>query len=135
MARLLSKILAQSHDLSGEAQLKGYQAAGHGIASYEAYAGKLLSAFGVSEQGRVGTLSLPDSYPQSLVEPLTEREIEVLCLIAEGLSNREIARRLFISPSTVKRHTSKIYGKLDVHSRTQAVARARALGILSPDMI
>jgi LuxR family maltose regulon positive regulatory protein len=135
MARLLSKILVQSHDLSGEVQLKEHQAAERGIASYGAYVGKLLSAFDVSEQERIGILSLPDSYSKPLVEPLTEREVEVLCLIAEGLSNREIARRLFIAPSTVKRHTSKIYGKLDVHSRTQAVARARALGALSPDAI
>jgi LuxR family maltose regulon positive regulatory protein len=68
---------------------------------------------------------------QELVEPLSEREIEVLQLIAQGLGNKEIARRLFLSVNTVKVHTYNIYGKLNVHSRTQAVARARALGILS----
>jgi LuxR family maltose regulon positive regulatory protein len=67
---------------------------------------------------------------QALVEPLSERELEVLQLIAEGLTNREIGQRLFITPGTVKVHTSNIYGKLGVHSRTQAVAQARALGIL-----
>jgi LuxR family maltose regulon positive regulatory protein len=65
-----------------------------------------------------------------MVEPLSEREREVLGLIAEGLSNREIAQRLFIAASTVKVHTYNIYGKLGVHSRTQAVAKARALGVL-----
>ena len=52
-------------------------------------------------------------------------------MIAEGLSNREIAARLFLSLSTVKGHTSNLYGKLQVKARTQAVAKARALGILS----
>ena len=67
---------------------------------------------------------------QSLVEPLSEREIEVVRLIAVGLSNREIAERLVIAPGTVKRHSNNIYGKLGVRSRTQAVARARDLGLL-----
>jgi LuxR family maltose regulon positive regulatory protein len=67
---------------------------------------------------------------QSLLEPLSEREIEVLRLIAIGLSNREIAERLVIAPGTVKRHSNNIYGKLGVRSRTQAVARGRDLGLL-----
>jgi len=50
--------------------------------------------------------------------------------LAEGLTNREIAQQLIISVSTVKRHTANIYNKLDVHSRTQAVAHARNLGLL-----
>jgi LuxR family maltose regulon positive regulatory protein len=66
----------------------------------------------------------------SFVEDLSERELEVLRLIAEGLSNREIAERLFLALSTVKVHTRNIYGKLDVHNRTQAVTRARELGML-----
>ena len=56
----------------------------------------------------------------------------MLQLIAEGLSNSEIASRLFISLSTVKGHTSNIFGKLGVKNRTQAVARARSLGLLPP---
>jgi LuxR family maltose regulon positive regulatory protein len=64
------------------------------------------------------------------VEPLSERELEVLALIAEGYSNAEIAQELYITTGTVKRHVNNIYGKLDVHSRTQALARARELGAL-----
>jgi LuxR family maltose regulon positive regulatory protein len=56
--------------------------------------------------------------------------MEVLQLLAEGLTNKEIASRLVVAPSTVKQHLKNIYGKLDVHSRTQAVARGRELGIL-----
>lgn len=67
---------------------------------------------------------------QPLVEPLSERELEVLQLIAAGLSNQEIADRLVIAPGTVKRHINNIYGKLQVASRTQAVAVARDLRLL-----
>jgi LuxR family maltose regulon positive regulatory protein len=94
------------------------------------YARRLLAAFPVSEPEQAA--SLETQVPESgLVEPLSEREIQVLQLIAEGLTNPEIASRLFLSPHTVKTHSSNIYGKLGVHSRTQAVARARALGLLS----
>ncbi|MBN1873032.1 MAG: winged helix-turn-helix transcriptional regulator [Anaerolineae bacterium] len=68
---------------------------------------------------------------QTLIEPLSERELEVLRLIAGGLNNREIATHLFITPGTVKRHINNIYGKLQVHSRTQAVAKARELRVLA----
>ncbi len=67
---------------------------------------------------------------QPLVEPLSERELEVLRLIAEGLSNAEIAERLVLAQGTVKRHINNIYGKLGVGSRTQALARSRELGLL-----
>ena len=67
---------------------------------------------------------------QPLIEPLSDRELEVLGLIAAGLRNREIADQLFIAHGTVKRHINNIYGKLSVHSRTQAIARARELGLL-----
>jgi len=67
---------------------------------------------------------------QPLVEPLSERELEVLGLIAAGLSNTQVADRLVIALGTVKRHVNHIYGKLGVQSRTQAVARARALRLL-----
>jgi predicted ATPase/class 3 adenylate cyclase/DNA-binding CsgD family transcriptional regulator/Flp pilus assembly protein TadD len=67
---------------------------------------------------------------QTLVEPLTPRELEVLDLIAEGLTNRQIAEQLYISIGTVKSYTSQIYGKLAVGNRTQAVSYARIIGLM-----
>jgi LuxR family maltose regulon positive regulatory protein len=90
------------------------------------YVGRLLAAFPPVTPHPASPAGQP------LVEPLTERELDVLRLLAERLSNREIGRRLFVSLPTVKSHTSSIYGKLGVHSREDAVARARALGILPP---
>jgi LuxR family maltose regulon positive regulatory protein len=89
----------------------------------------LLAAFPSVETKQ--TDPSPTQGPESeLVEPLSERELEVLQLLAEGLNNREVAARLFLSLNTVKTHNRNIYGKLGVRSRTQAVARARALRIL-----
>ncbi len=68
--------------------------------------------------------------PSPDVEPLSPRELEVLRLIAAGHSNPEIARALVIAVSTVKSHTSNIFGKLGVTSRTQAIARARDLQLV-----
>jgi LuxR family maltose regulon positive regulatory protein len=62
---------------------------------------------------------------------LSEREIEVLQLVSEGLTNPEIAARLYLSLHTVKAHTRNIYGKLGVNNRTQASSRAKVLGIVS----
>jgi LuxR family maltose regulon positive regulatory protein len=100
-----------------------------------AYVQRLLAAFGQQEDGHssssVRDRQLPiSSYPP--IETLSEREREVLQLIAEGLTNREIGDRLYLSLNTIKVHTRNIYGKLDVHSRTQAIARAQELGLLSP---
>jgi LuxR family maltose regulon positive regulatory protein len=67
---------------------------------------------------------------QVLVEPLSRRELEVLHLLALGRTNQEIARQLIVSPGTVKAHTARIYRKLDVANRTEAVAHARQLGII-----
>ena len=67
-----------------------------------------------------------------LIEPLTDRELKILELLRERLSNKEIAAQLVISPGTVKGHTIKIYQKLDVNSRRQAVEKAISLGILMP---
>ena len=65
-----------------------------------------------------------------LIEPLTERELEVLALLAEGLTNQQIADRLYIARGTVKAHAASIYGKLAVHNRTEAAARARELDLI-----
>lgn len=67
---------------------------------------------------------------QPLADPLTERELEILSLLAEGLSNSEIAERLYVSLSTVKWYKRQIYSKLDAHSRETAVARAQTLGLV-----
>jgi ATP/maltotriose-dependent transcriptional regulator MalT len=65
-----------------------------------------------------------------LIEPLTPREREVLLLIAEGRTNQAIANELFLSIGSVKTHSSHVYGKLGVRGRTEAIARARSLGML-----
>lgn len=67
-----------------------------------------------------------------LIEPLSPRELEVLALIAEGLSNREIGERLFLALDTVKGHNRRIFEKLQVQRRTEAIARAQALNLLQP---
>lgn len=78
----------------------------------------------------VGPSSAALSAAEGLIEPLSERELEVLQLVAEGLSNREIAERLFLALPTVKGHNRNIYSKLQVTRRTEAVARARQLGLV-----
>jgi LuxR family maltose regulon positive regulatory protein len=87
------------------------------------YVARLLAAF---DRAVEPTLTVA----QPLVEPLSERELEVLRLIVVGLSNPEIARELVIAVSTVKSHVNHIYGKLGVESRTRAVARAQELNLL-----
>jgi LuxR family maltose regulon positive regulatory protein len=87
------------------------------------YAARLLATFDAE-------VELTSSSQDALVEPLTERELEVLRLIVAGLTNAEIAEELFIAVSTVKSHVNHIYGKLGVESRVQAVNRARSLQLL-----
>ena len=65
-----------------------------------------------------------------LVEPLSERELEILSLVADGLSNQQIADKLFVALSTVKKHMSAVLGKLNAESRTEAIQRARTLGLI-----
>jgi len=72
--------------------------------------------------------------PSALVEPLTDRELQMLELLAQGLSNREIADLLVLSPNTVRTHLYHLYAKLAVHSRLQAVLRGRELGLLPPQV-
>lgn len=97
------------------------QAASGGISPE--YVSRLLAAF-----AEASDTALPTSQP--LVEPLTERELEVLALIAAGMTNQEIGQELIITVGTVKRHLHNIYGKLNVSNRTQAVTRARELNLL-----
>ena len=70
--------------------------------------------------------------PQPLLDPLSERELDVLRLLARGASNQEIAESLVVAVNTVKHHVSTILSKLGVGNRTHAVAQARSLGLL-PD--
>ena len=83
-----------------------------------------------AEDPRLPTEASISKDVQLLSEPLSERELEVLRLIASGLSNREIAQELFVTPGTTKRHVHNIYRKLEVRSRTQAIARARDLSLI-----
>jgi LuxR family maltose regulon positive regulatory protein len=115
MARLLYEILSRAEALS------------RGISPD--YVRRLLGAFPNPEPERADASQTQD--PEfEWVEPLSERELEVLQLIAEGLTNQQIATRLHISLNTVKVHTRNIYGKLGVNHRTQAVAQAQRLDLL-----
>jgi LuxR family maltose regulon positive regulatory protein len=99
------------------------QAAARGLAPD--YVSTLLKAFHEEQ-----TRDLPLTPIPTLVEPLSDRELEILRLIAAGLSNQEIADTLVVSINTVKTHIRRLYGKLSVNSRLQAVERARELGLL-----
>ena len=93
---------------------------------YKQYAQKVLDAFSLKIEA-----GSPGLKPVGLIELLSRRELEVLQLIALGNTNQEIARQLVVSTGTVKAHTANIFRKLDVANRTEAVARARQVGILS----
>ena len=100
------------------------------------YVTRLLAAFPRTEARGLRTESVASTHtvlsPQSasLVEPLSQRELEVLHLISQGLSNREISERLFLALDTVKGHNQRIFSKLQVQRRTEAVSRARELGLV-----
>jgi len=138
-----------------EAEVAGRAGDARGAQAARAAAHALAASVGLRRPGEAGTLlggvleattasnasssvrvgspherSLPAHARPALVEPLSQREQEVLQLIAEGLSNQALADRLIISLATVKKHLSNIFGKLQVESRTEAIARARALGLL-----
>jgi LuxR family maltose regulon positive regulatory protein len=97
------------------------QAAARGVAPE--YVGQLLAAIRTEE-------SAPPSDVPQLVEPLSERELQVLRLIVTGLSNQQIAEELVLAVSTIKWHINNLYSKLGVGSRTQAIARARELDLI-----
>jgi LuxR family maltose regulon positive regulatory protein len=100
------------------------------------YARRLAEACGPARASGVSAPAPPPPSPprvetvEALAEPLSDREIEVLRLIATGLSNADAGQRLFIAPSTVKKHLENIYAKLGTRNRTQAIARARGAGLL-----
>ena len=91
------------------------------------YVGKLLAAFEATRR-KVEKIEPASRHPE---ETLNEREIEVLRLFALGLTNADIARRLFVSQNTVKWYVKNIYRKLDAHSRAKALARAYEMNLLS----
>jgi len=93
------------------------------------YAGRLLAAYH-QEQAELPVVLAKTMPGVALIEPLTERELEVLRLVAPGKTNIEIADELVIARGTVKKHTANIFSKLDVKNRTEAVAKARQLGLL-----
>ncbi len=95
-----------------------------------AYCRKLLDAVG---EGRDNSPPVGEAVKAGSVETLNPREVEILELMAKGLTNKDIANRLFLTVSTVKWHSSNIYGKLQVHNRTTAVAAARSLGLLADE--
>jgi LuxR family maltose regulon positive regulatory protein len=100
------------------------------------YVGKLLAVFEVEKQKSEDKPGLSPALPErhrdceSRNELLSQRELEVLQLIAQGFSNHEISKRLFLALDTIKGHNRKIFDKLQVQSRTEAVARAHELGLL-----
>jgi LuxR family maltose regulon positive regulatory protein len=96
-----------------------------------AYTGRLLAAFAAEKQVRESALAeSASSLSPLLTEPLSRRELEVLRLLAEGLSNQEIGERLFLALDTIKGHNRRIFEKLEVKRRTEAIARGRELGLL-----
>jgi LuxR family maltose regulon positive regulatory protein len=104
------------------------------------YIGRILTAFDVNESagGQVGPSPDSEQQPwvrnQALDRPLTNRELEILSYLGQGLRNKEIAAKLFVSPETVKKHASNICRKLNAHNRQQAVAQAHRLGILKQNL-
>ena len=97
-----------------------------GNASHYQFALKVMHAFSPSSGE-----SMHDLQTSGLVEPLSERELEVLHLMALGRTNQEIAGQLVVARGTIKAHAASIFRKLEVNNRTEAVARARQQGILS----
>jgi LuxR family maltose regulon positive regulatory protein len=94
------------------------------------YVDQLIAAFSRADDALPKQSEIQNLKSKILVEPLSEREREILRLLAEGLSNREIAQKLYLAVGTVKVHLKHIYGKLGANSRTQAVARARERNVL-----
>lgn len=111
-------------DASSEKLVEAIRAAARG----ESFLQPSVAAKVVAEFTRLADKS--SARPQPLLEPLSERELEILSLAADGLSNKEIAARLVITEGTVKNHVSNILGKLGVRDRVQAALKAKELGLL-----
>ena len=98
------------------------------------YTGKLCAAFPpLPEDARRAIARSPGvaaGGPPGLLEPLSQRELDILRLISQGLSNQEIGDRLFLAVNTVKGHNRVLFDKLQVERRTEAIARARELGLI-----
>ncbi|MFC1960548.1 LuxR C-terminal-related transcriptional regulator, partial [Chloroflexota bacterium] len=121
-----SFLMQTRHELEDELGVDEFQAAWvrGGQFDLDATIAGLVEHFGVGDSGKQKVLQQP------LLDPLSERELEVLSLVAGGLSNREIAEQLYLSVGTVKVHTRNIYSKLDVSNRTEAAATARKLNLI-----
>lgn len=100
-------------------------------ARLRSYAQRLLAAYPSIADETASAIAAKSQAVDTLVEPLTDRELAVLRLIAAGLSDRQAAAQLVVAVGTIKRHLNNLYGKLGVRSRTQAIARARELGLLA----
>ncbi len=113
-------------DVSSDKLVEAIRAA----ASGQSFLQPSVAAKVISEFTRVTTSQQPSANAQPLVEPLSERELEVLSEVVAGGSNKEIAARLFITEGTVKNHLTNILGKLGVRDRTQAALKAKELGLI-----
>lgn len=111
-------------DVSSEKLVEAIRATARGDSFLQPnIAAKLVAEFARMEE-------TPTPQAQQLVEPLSGRELEILALVAEGASNKEIAARLFIAEGTVKNHVTNILSKLGVRDRTQAALKAREIGLI-----
>jgi LuxR family maltose regulon positive regulatory protein len=106
------------------------QAVARGMTSHQDYAGRLLAAFAAAAGGPKESPPCARRDEWHLVDPLTERELQVLRLMSTDLNSTEIAEELVVSVNTVRSHVQHIYQKLAVHSRHEAVSRARETGLL-----
>jgi DNA-binding NarL/FixJ family response regulator len=114
-------------DVSSEKLVEAIRAAARGESFLEpSIAAKVVAEFTRLAGG--GRPSAPEGQP--LAEPLSERELEILAVLAAGASNREIAQQLYITEGTVKNHVTNILGKLGVRDRMQAALKARELGLV-----
>jgi ATP/maltotriose-dependent transcriptional regulator MalT len=127
-AKMLDRLASEGHlKILGHEEVLAYALPDRGKREELGPTRKALSSSPDEEDSPNGE---PEATPEPLAEPLSERELEVLSLLASGRSNAEIARDLFIAVGTVKTHTNNIYRKLGVRNRAEALARTRDLKLL-----